>query len=128
VSQSPRRGVAAPLSIATLGRLFQYRIMVEPGHRVVAQGPMLMCAIRPPAGLRLCSPGSRWLVMLHVAKAMTVMGGGRRVFTPERQLTEGLGTGTRASRTDAAQSYPRMVRVALLVPLPRSSPKLALPS
>lgn len=50
-------------SITTLGRLFQYQITIQPGHRVVTSGPTGASVTPPTAGWRSCSPASRWPVM-----------------------------------------------------------------
>lgn len=50
-------------SIATLGRFFQYRITVQPGHRVVTGGPYRYVRHPSTAGSYWYLPGSRWPAM-----------------------------------------------------------------
>ena len=82
-------------SIVTLGRFFQYRIRVQPGHRVVTSGPYRY--VRHPsytgiamvlAGIALAS-GDVWSLL-----AVTALGGAGlavRIRAEERQLTQALG-------------------------------------
>ena len=82
-------------SIVTLGRFFQYRIKVQPGHRVVTGGPYRY--VRHPsytgiamvlAGIALAS-GDVWSLL-----AVTALGGAGlavRIRAEERQLTQALG-------------------------------------
>ena len=82
-------------SIVTLGRFFQYRIKVQPGHRVVTAGPYRY--VRHPsysgiamvlAGIALAS-GDVWSLL-----AVAVLGGAGlavRIRAEERQLTQALG-------------------------------------
>jgi protein-S-isoprenylcysteine O-methyltransferase Ste14 len=82
-------------SIAALGPLFQYRIKVQPGHRVVTTGPYRY--VRHPsytgialvlAGIALASDDIWSLV------AVAVLGGVGltvRIHAEERQLTQALG-------------------------------------
>jgi len=82
-------------SIVTLGPFFQYRIQVQPGHRVVTSGPYRY--VRHPsytgiamvlAGIALAS-GDVWSL-----PAVAVLGGAGlavRIRAEERQLTQALG-------------------------------------
>jgi protein-S-isoprenylcysteine O-methyltransferase Ste14 len=82
-------------SIVTLGRFFQYRIKVQPGHQVVTGGPYRY--VRHPsytgitmvlAGIALAS-GDVWSLL-----AVAVLGGvglAVRIRAEERQLTQALG-------------------------------------
>jgi protein-S-isoprenylcysteine O-methyltransferase Ste14 len=82
-------------SIVTLGRFFQYRIRVQPGHQVVTSGPYRY--VRHPsyagiamvlAGIALAS-GDVWSLL-----AVAVLGGAGlvvRIRAEERQLTQALG-------------------------------------
>jgi len=82
-------------SILTLGRFFQYRIRIQPGHRVVTSGPYRY--VRHPSytgialvltGIALAS-GDVWSLL-----AVAVLGGAGlavRIRAEERQLTQALG-------------------------------------
>jgi protein-S-isoprenylcysteine O-methyltransferase Ste14 len=82
-------------SIVTLGRFFQYRIKVQPGHQVVTSGPYPY--VRHPsytgiamvlAGIALAS-GDVWSLL-----AVAALGGAGlavRIRAEERQLTQALG-------------------------------------
>ena len=82
-------------SIVTLGRFFQYRIKVQPGHQVVTSGPYRY--VRHPsytgiamvlAGIALAS-GDVWSLL-----AVTALGGAGlavRIRAEERQPTQALG-------------------------------------
>jgi protein-S-isoprenylcysteine O-methyltransferase Ste14 len=82
-------------SIATLGRFFQYWIKVQPGHRVVTNGPYRY--VRHPSYTGIA------LVLIGIALAcddvwsllaVAVLGGvglAVRIRAEERQLTEALG-------------------------------------
>jgi protein-S-isoprenylcysteine O-methyltransferase Ste14 len=82
-------------SIVTLGRFFQYRIRVQPGHQVVTSGPYRY--VRHPsytgiamvlAGIALAS-GDVWSLL-----AVAALGGAGlavRIRAEERQLTQALG-------------------------------------
>jgi protein-S-isoprenylcysteine O-methyltransferase Ste14 len=82
-------------SIAALGRFFQYRIEVQPGHRVVASGPY-RCVRHPSySGIALVLAGIAlacddvWSLV-----AVAVLGGAGlavRIRAEERQLTQALG-------------------------------------
>ena len=82
-------------SILTLGRFFQYRIRIKPGHRVVTSGPYRY--VRHPSytgialvltGIALAS-GDVWSLL-----AVAVLGGAGLavpIRAEERQLTQALG-------------------------------------
>ena len=82
-------------SIASLGRFFQYRIQVQPGHQVVTRGPYRY--VRHPsytgialvlAGIALAC-GDAWSLV-----AVAVLGGAGlavRIHAEERQLAQTLG-------------------------------------
>jgi protein-S-isoprenylcysteine O-methyltransferase Ste14 len=76
-------------SIATLGRFFQYWIKVQPGHRVVTNGPYRY--VRHPSYTGIA------LVLIGIALAcddVWSLGGvglAVRIRAEERQLTEALG-------------------------------------
>jgi protein-S-isoprenylcysteine O-methyltransferase Ste14 len=83
-------------SIATLGRFFQYRIEVQPGHRVVASGPYRYVRHPSYSGIALVLAGIAlacddvWSLL-----AVTVLGGvglAVRIRAEERQLNQALGT------------------------------------
>ena len=83
-------------SIASLGRFFQYRIRVQPGHQVVTSGPYRY--VRHPSYTGIA------LVLIGIALAcddvwalpvVVVLGGVGlyvRIRAEERQLTRALGT------------------------------------
>ena len=82
-------------SIATLGRFFQYRITVQPGHRVVTGGPYRYVRRPSYGGIVLVLAGIAlacddvWSVL-----AVAVLGGvglAVRIRAEERQLTQALG-------------------------------------
>jgi protein-S-isoprenylcysteine O-methyltransferase Ste14 len=82
-------------SIATLGRLFQYRITVQPGHRVVTGGPYRYVRHPSYSGIALVLAGIAlacddvWSLV-----AVAVLGGAGlavRIRAEERQLTQALG-------------------------------------
>ncbi len=82
-------------SIATLGRFFQYRIEVQTGHRVVADGPYRY--VRHPSysgmALVLCGIGLATGDVLSLV-AVAVLGGAGlavRIRAEERQLVDALG-------------------------------------
>jgi protein-S-isoprenylcysteine O-methyltransferase Ste14 len=82
-------------SITALGRLFQYQITIQPGHRVVTSGPYRY--LRHPsysavalvlAGIALACDDVWSLV---AAAALGGMGLAMRIRAEERQLTQALG-------------------------------------
>jgi protein-S-isoprenylcysteine O-methyltransferase Ste14 len=82
-------------SIAALGRFFQYRIEVQPGHRVVASGPYRYVRHPSYSGIALVLAGIAlacddvWSLV-----AAAVLGGAGlavRIRAEERQLTKALG-------------------------------------
>jgi protein-S-isoprenylcysteine O-methyltransferase Ste14 len=82
-------------SIATLGRFFQYQIKVQPGHRVVTDGPYRWVRHPSYAGIALILAGIAlacddvWGLV-----AAAVLGGAGlavRIRAEERQLTQALG-------------------------------------
>ena len=82
-------------SIAALGRLFQYRIQIQPGHQVVTRGPYRY--VRHPsytgivlvlAGIALASDDVWSLV---VVAALGGAGLAVRIHAEERQLAQALG-------------------------------------
>jgi protein-S-isoprenylcysteine O-methyltransferase Ste14 len=82
-------------SIATLGRFFQYWIMVQPGHRVVTGGPYRYVRHPSYSGIALVLAGIAlacddvWSLV-----AVAVLGGAGlavRIRAEERQLTQALG-------------------------------------
>jgi protein-S-isoprenylcysteine O-methyltransferase Ste14 len=82
-------------SIATLGRLFQYQITIQPGHQVVTSGPYRY--LRHPAytavalilaGIALACDDV-W--SLAAAAALGGIGLAVRIRAEERQLTQALG-------------------------------------
>jgi protein-S-isoprenylcysteine O-methyltransferase Ste14 len=82
-------------SIATLGRFFQYRITVQPGHRVVTGGPYRYVRHPSYSGIALVLAGIALACddVLSLA-AVAVLGGAGlavRIRAEERQLTEALG-------------------------------------
>jgi protein-S-isoprenylcysteine O-methyltransferase Ste14 len=75
-------------SIATLGRFFQYWIKVQPGHRVVTDGPYRYVRHPSYTGIALACDDVWGLV------AVAVLGGAGlavRIRAEERQLTRALG-------------------------------------
>jgi protein-S-isoprenylcysteine O-methyltransferase Ste14 len=82
-------------SIAALGRFFQYQIMVQPGHRVVTDGPYRYVRHPSYTGIALVLGGIAlayddvWSMV-----AVAVLGGvglAVRIRGEERQLTQALG-------------------------------------
>ena len=82
-------------SIATLGRFFQYQIKVQPGHRVVTDGPYRYLRHPSYSGIALVLAGIAlacddvWSLV-----AVAVLGGAGlavRIRAEERQLTQALG-------------------------------------
>ncbi len=82
-------------SIATLGRFFQYWIKIQPGHRVVADGPYRYVRHPSYSGIVLVLAGIAlacddvWSLV-----AVAVLGGAGlvvRIRAEERQLTQALG-------------------------------------
>lgn len=82
-------------SIAVLGRFFQYRIKIQPGHRVVTTGPYRYVRHPSYTGIALVLAGIAmacddvWALV-----AVAILGGaglGVRIHVEERQLTEALG-------------------------------------
>ena len=82
-------------SIATLGRFFQYQIRVQPGHRVVTDGPYRYVRHPSYTGIALVLAGIAlacddvWSLV-----AVAVLGGAGlavRIRAEERQLTRALG-------------------------------------
>jgi protein-S-isoprenylcysteine O-methyltransferase Ste14 len=96
-------------SIATLGRLFQYWIKVQPGHRVVTDGPYRYVRHPSYTGIVLVLAGIAlacddvWSLV-----AVAVLGGAGlavRIRAEERQLTRALG----AEYEDFAAGRKRLV-------------------
>jgi protein-S-isoprenylcysteine O-methyltransferase Ste14 len=82
-------------SIAALGRFFQYRVEVQPGHRVVAEGPY-RCVRHPSyTGLALVLAGIALATgdVLSLAAVALLAGVGLtvRIRAEERALTDALG-------------------------------------
>lgn len=83
-------------SIATLGRMFQYWIKIQPGHQVVTGGPYRYVRHPSYTGLSLCLTGFA-LACGDVGSllVMVALGGialGTRIRVEEKQLTAALGT------------------------------------
>ena len=84
-------------SIATLGRLFQYQITIQPGHQVVTSGPYRH--LRHPAysaiALILAGIALACDDVWSLAAAAALGGAGLavRIRAEERQLTQALGAG-----------------------------------
>ena len=82
-------------SIATLGRFFQYRIQVQPDHRVVTTGPYRWVRHPSYSGVLLILAGIALacgsVVGLPVALTVGTAGLIVRIRAEERQLTEALG-------------------------------------
>lgn len=83
-------------SIASLGRFFQYRIKVQPGHQVVTRGPYRYVRHPSYTGIALVLAGIAlacddiWSLV-----AVAVLGGAGlavRIHAEERQLAQALGT------------------------------------
>ena len=82
-------------SIATLGRFFQYHIEVQPGHRVVTEGPYRYVRHPSYSGLALILAGFALATgdVLSLV-AVAVLGGVGlvvRIHAEERQLSDALG-------------------------------------
>lgn len=83
-------------SIASLGRFFQYRIRVQPGHQVVARGPYRYVRHPSYTGIALVLAGIAlacddvWA--LPVVAVLGGVGLYVRIRAEERQLTKALGT------------------------------------
>lgn len=82
-------------SIAALGRMFQYRIKIQPGHRVVTDGPYRYVRHPSYSGIALVLAGVAlacddvWSLV-----AVAILGGAGlavRIHAEERQLTQALG-------------------------------------
>lgn len=82
-------------SIATLGRLFQYQITVQPGHRVVTGGPYRYVRHPSCSGIALVLAGIALACddVWSLLAAAVLDGAGLAVRTraEERQLTQALG-------------------------------------
>jgi protein-S-isoprenylcysteine O-methyltransferase Ste14 len=82
-------------SIAALGRFFQFRIKVQPGHRVVTSGPYRYVRHPSYTGLALIlagialTTGDVWSLLVVAVVAGT--GLLVRIRAEERQLTQALG-------------------------------------
>jgi protein-S-isoprenylcysteine O-methyltransferase Ste14 len=82
-------------SIATLGRLFQYRIEVQPGHRVVSDGPYRYVRHPSYSGIVLVLIGIALatgdVLSVIVVAVLGSIGLAVRIRAEERQLTDALG-------------------------------------
>jgi protein-S-isoprenylcysteine O-methyltransferase Ste14 len=82
-------------SIVTLGRFFQYRIQVQPEHRVVSSGPYRFVRHPSYSGLALVLMGialaSGDVLSLVVVTVLGGVGLGVRIRAEEKQLGEALG-------------------------------------
>jgi protein-S-isoprenylcysteine O-methyltransferase Ste14 len=82
-------------SIATLGRFFQYRIEVQPGHRIVSGGPYRWVRHPSYSGLALVLGGTALatgdVLSLLVMAVLVAAGLTVRIRAEERQLIERLG-------------------------------------
>ena len=82
-------------SIATLGRLFQYRIEVQPGHRVVSDGPYRYVRHPSYSGIVLVLIGIALatgdVLSVIVVAVLGSIGLTVRIRAEERQLTDALG-------------------------------------
>jgi len=82
-------------SIASLGRFFQYRITVQPGHHVVTKGPYRYVRHPSYTGIALVLAGVAlacddvWALL--VVAVLGGLGLYVRIRTEERQLTKALG-------------------------------------
>jgi len=83
-------------SIASLGRFFQYRIRVQPGHQVVTRGPYRYVRHPSYTGIALVLAGIALACDDVWALPVVVVLGGAglyvRIRAEERQLTKALGT------------------------------------
>jgi protein-S-isoprenylcysteine O-methyltransferase Ste14 len=83
-------------SIFTLGRFFQYRIQVQPEHRVVTAGPYRFVRHPSYTGVGLVVIGiaiaSGDVVSLAVALLFSTVGLAVRIRAEERQLIDALGS------------------------------------
>jgi len=83
-------------SIASLGRFFQYRITVQPGHQVVTRGPYRYVRHPSYTGIALVLAGIALACDDVWALPVVVVLGGVglyvRIRAEERQLTKALGT------------------------------------
>lgn len=83
-------------SIATLGRFFQYRIEVQPGHRVVAGGPYRYVRHPSYSGMALILLGIALatgdVLSLAIVAALAGIGLAVRIRAEERQLGDALGS------------------------------------
>ncbi len=83
-------------SIATLGRMFQYWIRIQPDHQVVTGGPYRYVRHPSYTALSLCligfalGCGDVWSLLVMVLLAGIALG--TRIRVEERQLTAALGT------------------------------------
>ena len=82
-------------SIATLGRFFQYRIEVQPGHRVVSGGPYRYVRHPSYSGIALVLIGIALatgdVLSVIVVAVLGSIGLTVRIRAEERQLTDALG-------------------------------------
>ena len=82
-------------SIATLGRFFQYRIEVQPGHRVVSDGPYRYVRHPSYGGIALVLIGIALatgdVLSVIVVAVLGSIGLTVRIRAEERQLTDALG-------------------------------------
>jgi protein-S-isoprenylcysteine O-methyltransferase Ste14 len=82
-------------SIATLGRFFQYRIEVQPGHRVVSEGPYRYVRHPSYSGIVLVLIGVALatgdVLGVMVVAVLGSIGLTVRIRAEERQLTDALG-------------------------------------
>jgi protein-S-isoprenylcysteine O-methyltransferase Ste14 len=82
-------------SISTLGRFFQYRIEVQPGHQVVTGGPYRYVRHPSYTGVALVVIGIALaagdVVGLAAALVLAAAGLSVRIRAEERQLIEALG-------------------------------------
>lgn len=82
-------------SIATLGRLFQYWITVQAGHRVITDGPYRYVRHPSYTGMGLMLIGmalaSGDALSLAVVLSLSCLGFALRIRAEERQLTDTLG-------------------------------------
>jgi protein-S-isoprenylcysteine O-methyltransferase Ste14 len=82
-------------SIATLGRFFQYRIEVQPGHRVVSEGPYRYVRHPSYSGIVLVLIGIALatgdVLGVMVVAVLGSIGLTVRIRAEERQLTDALG-------------------------------------
>jgi protein-S-isoprenylcysteine O-methyltransferase Ste14 len=100
-------------SISTLGRFFQYRIEVQPGHHVVSGGPYRYVRHPSYTGVALVVLGIALaagdVLSLVVTFVLSSVGLAVRIRAEERQLTDALGDEYRRFAAGRKRLIPRLL-------------------